>query len=251
MFGTEIFKSEIHELYDEQTERRNELEQETIDEFNSICLKLEKGICNNNDIVKKVIELSEKLKTVKGKLQYGYLPKNIKAMVDEIVDELEKDEDIKRLYDLWYECKCKIFQTYTDNHPSKLPLSQEKVFKPIRNAVIKRASELAFDIAEIVNEEDAQGSNEGNNKFEEPSSTIENDDSRNTHYDEQAMHNTSATNIVYSKNVLTKVTRLGKDISNTFRDNYQKLVDDTKIIVVDSRLKQEIEAKKKGINIGL
>lgn len=94
-----------------------------------------------------VRELSERLKTVKGKKQYGYLPKSVKAMVDEIVDELSEDERIKRLYELWYESKCQIFQTYTDAPPPMLPLSMAKEFKPIRNAVIKRAAEMVVDIS--------------------------------------------------------------------------------------------------------
>ena len=94
-----------------------------------------------------VRELSERLKTVKGKKHYGYLPRPIKSMVDSIVDELSEDERIKRLYELWYESKCQIFQTYTDVPPTMLPLSMEKEFKPIRNAVIKRAVEMEVDIS--------------------------------------------------------------------------------------------------------
>ena len=68
-------------------------------------------------------------------------------MVDSIVDELSEDERIKRLYELWYESKCQIFQTYTDAPPPMLPLSMAKELKPIRNAVIKRAAEMAFDMS--------------------------------------------------------------------------------------------------------
>ena len=47
--------------------------------------------------------LSERLKKTKGKKIYGYLSRDIKDMVDDIVDELAKDETIAELYDLWYE----------------------------------------------------------------------------------------------------------------------------------------------------
>ena len=66
-------------------------------------------------------------------------------MVNGIVDELSDDERIKRLYELWYESKCLIYKTYTDIPPPMLPLSMEKEFKPIRNAVIKRAAEMAVE----------------------------------------------------------------------------------------------------------
>lgn len=146
-FAKAIFADDLHNLYDEQTERRNTLSRESIDEFNELCTKIEQGLCTNEKLVKMVRELSERLKTVNGKKQYGYLPRPIKSMVDSIVDELSEDERIKRLYELWYKSKCQIFQTYTDVPPPMLPLSMEKEFKLIRNAVIKRAAEMVVDIS--------------------------------------------------------------------------------------------------------
>ena len=147
VFGKAIFADDLNNLYDEQTERRNNLSRESIDEFNELCARIEQGLCTNEKLVKMVRELSERLKTVKGKKQYGYLPRPVKSMVDGIVDELSEEERIKRLYELWYESKCLIYKTYTDVLPPMLPLSMEREFKPIRNAVIKRAAEMAVDIS--------------------------------------------------------------------------------------------------------
>ena len=185
--------------------------------------------------------------TVKGKKQYGYLPKSVKAMVDGIVDELEEDDRIKRLYDLWYECKCLIYQTYTDVPPKRFPLSQENAFKPIRNAVIKRASELAFELAddEPIPQENTHPSD---------SSTTTSGTSSGSNATSSATTNTaSRTQPTSNQNkpqILTKVTRLGKDIANTFRDRYQEMVDNP-AITVDSKLKREIEAKKKGQRLSM
>ena len=242
--GTTIFVDEIHLLYDEQTERRNALNSESIDEFNELCMMVEQGLCTNPKIVKMVTDLSDRLKTVKGKKQYGYLPKSVKAMVDGIVDELEEDERIKRLYDLWYECKCLIYQTYTDVPPKRLPLSQENAFKPIRNAVIKRAAELAYGLAddEQLPQDNTQPSNNTSNTTSGASST-----GNTSSTTPSANHNTQA-HTEYKPQILTKVTRLGKDIADTFRDRYQEMVDNP-AITVDSKLKCEIEAKKKGQNL--
>ena len=54
----------------------------------------------------------------------------------------------------------------------------------------------------------------------------------------------------YKPQILTKVTRLGKDIADTFRDRYQEIVDNP-AITVDSKLKREIEAKKKGQRLSM
>ena len=245
--GTNIFADEIHLLYDEQTERLNKLNSESIDEFNELCMMVEQGLCTNPKIVQMVTDLSDRLKTVKGKKQYGYLPKSVKAIVDGIVDELEEDERIKRLYDLWYECKCLIYQTYTDVPPKRLPLSQENAFKPIRNAVIKRAAELAYGLAddEPIPQENTHTSD---------SSTTTSGTSSGSNATSSATTNTASrtqpTSPQYKPQILTKVTRLGKDIADTFRDRYQEMVDNP-AITVDSKLKREIEAKKKGQRLSM
>ena len=249
MFGTAIFADEIHQLYEEQTERRNKLSSESIDEFNELCMMVEQGLCTNPKIVKMVTDLSDRLKTVKGKKQYGYLPKSVKAMVDGIVDVLEEDERIKRLYDLWYECKCLIYQTYTDVSPKRLPLSQENAFKPIRNAVIKRASELAFGLAddepipqENTHTSDTRTTTSGTSSGDNTTSST----STNT----ASSIRPTSTSPQYKPQILTKVTRLGKDIADTFRERYQEMVDNP-AITVDSKLKREIEAKKKGQRLSM
>ena len=252
--GTNIFADEIHLLYDEQTKRRNVLKSESINEFNELCMMVEQGLCTNPKIVKMVTELSDRLKTVKGKKQYGYLPKSVKAMVDGIVDELEEDDRIKRLYDLWYECKYLIYQTYTDVPPKRLPLSQENAFKLIRNAVIKRAAELAFGLAddEPIPQGDTQTSgttSSGNTSSGTPPSSNPSSAS-NTSSNTSSSTQHAPTSSQYKPQILTKVTRLGKDIADTFRDRYQGMVDNP-AITVDSKLKREIEAKKKGQRLSM
>lgn len=239
--GTTIFADEIHLLYDEQTERRNALNSKSIDEFNELCMMIEHGLGTNPKIVKMVTELSDRLKTVKGKKQYGYFPKSVKAMVDGIVDELEEDERIKRLYDLWYECKCLIYHTYTDVPPKRLPLSQENAFKPIRNAVIKRAAELSLGLAddEPIPQDNTQSSNNSSN------TTLGASSAGNTSSTTTSANHNAQSHTEYRSQILTKVARLGKDIADTFRDRYQEMVDNP-AITVDSKLKREIEAKKKG-----
>ena len=252
--GTNIFADEIHLLYDEQTERRNALNSESIDEFNELCMMVEQGLCTNPKIVKMVTALSDRLKTAKGKKQYGYLPKSVKAMVDGIVDELEEDERIKHLYDLWYECKCLIYQTYTDVQPKRLPLSQENAFKPIRNAVIKRAAELAFGLAddEPIPQDNTTSVPVGGSSFSEtpPSGNTSSGSLSGTITSASTSSSTQPTSNQYKLQLLTKVTRLGKDIADTFRDRYQEIVDNP-AITVDSKLKREIEAKKKGQRLSM
>ena len=47
-----------------------------------------------------------------------------------------------RSYDLWYEQRYEVLRTYTDTMPEKEPLSRNKEFKSIRDAVIAEALRL-------------------------------------------------------------------------------------------------------------
>lgn len=95
------------------------------------------------EIIMKMELLSEKLQKHKGKKVYGYLDKNTKALVGDIVKLLGTDEQISELYDAWYRYKCEIVRTYTDEIPDKIPIEDNEEFKSIRNAVVKSAAEIS------------------------------------------------------------------------------------------------------------
>ena len=58
------------------------------------------------------------------------------------MDELAKDERISELYDLWYEKKHEVLKTYTSELPPKIPLSENKEFKSIKNEIIREAMRI-------------------------------------------------------------------------------------------------------------
>ena len=86
-----------------------------------------------------MLELAARLRRTSARKVYGYLPPDMKILVDRVTDELEKDERIAMLYDLWYDQRYEILKTYTDTLPEKIPLSQNDEFKKIKNAVIREA----------------------------------------------------------------------------------------------------------------
>ena len=98
--------------------------------------------------------LALRLQTTKGKKVYGYLPPKTKAIVDEIVDELAKDERVAAAYDLWYQMQEEICRTYSEQPPRRVPLSQQKEFKAVRNMVIQEAPQLSQ--TESISEEHSQ-----------------------------------------------------------------------------------------------
>jgi hypothetical protein len=104
------------------------------------------------------LQLARRLSRTKGKKVYGYLKADVKSIVDSIVDELATDKRIAALYDLWYQQREKVLRTYNSNLPDRVPLSQNKEFKSIKNAVIQTAMNLVLDNhqGQSVTEDDAE-----------------------------------------------------------------------------------------------
>ncbi len=150
LFGTEIFRNEIYETFDRQTEIRNRITQEMRERFRRLAEELRTGNSAGKEFQEKLAALADRLNGVSGKKQYGYLPKGIKALVDEAVDIVAADERVSGLYDLWYQAKCSVYQTYTDKMPEKLPLSKEKELKAIRNALVYEAAKLGIQLRRSV-----------------------------------------------------------------------------------------------------
>ena len=94
-----------------------------------------------------VTDLAQRLREVSGKKVYGYLPPRVKRIVDEIVDELAKDERVSSAYALWQDLREQLCTDYNQTPPQRVPLSQQKEFKTVRNMVIRetlRLSEMNF-----------------------------------------------------------------------------------------------------------
>ena len=138
----EIFRQELHELYGQQTIRRNALTQDARELLRQITEQMRNGTLENPKIEQLMVSLSDQLKTVKGKKQYGYLKAPLKSVVDEIVDELQKDERISQAYGLWYELRDEVLRTYRKDLPKRLPLSRQKEFRQIHNLVIQETVRL-------------------------------------------------------------------------------------------------------------
>lgn len=142
-----IFKNEMHEIYIEQTKRRDNLKLESKKMLEKLISEMKTGTIQNEKIEVLFLELAKKLKGAKGKKVYGYLQPSIKDIVDEIVDELSKDERIDKAYKLWYEMRNEVICSYMDKPPETLPLSKQKEFKSIKNMIISEADK--FEKGEI------------------------------------------------------------------------------------------------------
>lgn len=138
----EIFRNDLTEIYARQTQRWDSLNQDTQKVLRQLIQQMQDGTLSNERIEQLMLELVKQLKNTSGKKQYGYLKPSVKSLVDEIVDELERDERVAAAYSLWYEMREEVLRTYKDDLPERIPLSRQKEFKRIKNIVIQEAVRL-------------------------------------------------------------------------------------------------------------
>ena len=141
-FAREIFSQELLFTYQQQTEYRDQLRQQGRESISEIVAEINAGTYQNPQIEELLLRLADRLSRTTGKKVYGYLKPDVKAIVDQIVAELAGDENIRKLYDLWYEQREDVLRIYTDTFPERVPLEQNKEFKSIRNAVIQEALKI-------------------------------------------------------------------------------------------------------------
>lgn len=218
--GNHIFRDDLQHIFREQTEKRNELKKDWHALLEKILADMAENPNTYPEIESRLAELSFRLSRTKGKKVYGYLKRDIKDLIDEIVDLLAEDENIARLYDLWYEKKYEALRTYTSEIPPKIPLSQNKEFKSNKNDIIREAMRI---------------SQSGEQKQDSRTDT----DTATHHSSEKKTAPHHQTHSVRA----TTVTGLLKNLANTFRDKI--LGDDAKKLpTIDKRQRREIEEKR-------
>ena len=137
-FGNDIFRNEQYKLFKMQTDLRNKLQDEAKEYLNNLVQK--SNDYEPSEKAEKLYQkLIEQLKTVKGKKVYGYLPKNVKQTVDDIVREISKDENISKLNVEWNRINREKLSLYHDKEVPDIPIVENKEFRNIKNAVISMA----------------------------------------------------------------------------------------------------------------
>ena len=140
----DIFSSELVPIYEQKSETRQELVNEARHSLMELTQKMRAGCVNAPELELKMQTLSKKLKTAKGKHSYGYLSKDTKQLVDEIVDQVSAVPVVSECYDRWLEIQGRVDRFYSEKNGKRerLPLSQQKAFAAVKNAVIRTADEL-------------------------------------------------------------------------------------------------------------
>lgn len=150
----QIFRQDLISIYEKQTEYRDELKVNSREVIADIISKINSEVYDNPKLEEMLLQLADRLSKTNGKKVYGYLKPDVKAIINSIVDEIASDERISALYDLWYEQRESVIKTYTDELSERVPLSQNKEFKSIKNAVIQEAMNIVTDRIFTFDDED-------------------------------------------------------------------------------------------------
>ena len=143
-----IYAEELKEVYVQKDVAYKDVTGAARETMRRIVGKLESVENPPESIRQKLMELALELRTVSGKKQYGYLRKPLKNMVDSIVDELEKMPEVAAYYSVWNGLRDTLEGYYKNRPRQHNPLSQQKEFRAIKNAIIQEAERLRLQIEE-------------------------------------------------------------------------------------------------------
>ena len=152
-FANDIFKDDLQSIYQEQTLSRDELKAVSKTEFKSIVRKVQQGGFENPQLENFIRKLYSQLQNVKGKKVYGYLPQEVKETVNSIFSELAKDDNIRQLYEKWCSLERLKYKSYTQKEKELPALTDNKVFQPVRNMIIRTVLDMNSPVVDIEIEE--------------------------------------------------------------------------------------------------
>lgn len=142
-----IFRDEMKQIYVRKDIAYKELTEAAQEAMRELIREMEHHICDNPVIEKNMQRLVQALETTTGKKQYGYLKKPLKLLVDTIVDELAKLPEVAECYEVWNQIREELNECYGNSVPwERLPLSQRKEFRKIKNDIIREAENIRLGL---------------------------------------------------------------------------------------------------------
>ena len=204
-----IFQAELENLYIRKDAAYKDVSEAAREVMRELVDRMESVSAQPASIQQKLLELALELRMVGGKKQYGYLKKSLKDKVDEIVDELEKLAEVAAYYSVWNGLRDTLEGYYKNRPRQHNPLSQQKEFRAIKNAIIQEAERLR----QQMEQESSQG--------EEPSAeeTSRDASTNPTLASESASSAASYSVRLPSEYLLNSTVRLFHQMGQIFRDN--------------------------------
>ena len=204
-----IYADELKEIYVQKDVAYKEVPEAARTAMHGLVDRMESVSEPPASIQQKLLELALELRTVSGKKQYGYLKKSLKDKVDEIVDELEKLPEVAAYYAVWNGLRDTLEGYYKNRPRQHNPLSQQKEFRAIKNAIIQEADRLRQQMEQESSQEEEPS----------PEETSTDASTNSTLASESASSTTSYSVRLPSEYLLNSTIRLFRQMGQIFRDN--------------------------------
>ena len=211
-----IFQAELENLYIRKDAAYKDVSEAAREVMRELVDRMESVSAQPASIQQKLLELALELRTTSGKKQYAYLKKPLKDMVDSIVDELEKLPEVAAYYSVWNGLRDTLEGYYKNRPRQHNPLSRQKEFRAIKNAIIQEAERLRQQM-----EQTQAATEQDSSQDEEPSvEKTSSDTSTNpTLADEKTSSTASHHARLPSEYLLNSTVRLFHQMGQIFRDN--------------------------------
>ena len=122
----QIFRQELLHVYEQKSKSRDELVAEARKAMLELAKAMREMTCIHPEAEQMIWNLSRQLGQVGGKKTYGYLPKPMKKLVDEIVDQMARLPTVDACYQTWWELQCQVEDYYSEGKKRlRPPLSQQ------------------------------------------------------------------------------------------------------------------------------
>ena len=240
-FGNDIFQQEQYHLFQLQTGLREDIKERSEQKIRDLITQAEAESAPNEQLQFLFVKLRKQLEQHKGKKVYGYLPKKIKATVNEIVAQLSTEPAIEELYKEWNKVNREKLSLYYENKDPTVPLVDNKEFRSIKNIIIRAVMEMPPDV-EITTSEVSKDENDDEPiqirpRFYEKESVLKIPTAPDSppvvvHHKAPVLHNTTAV----TKGIIGALARLIGDKCMAHQQTLQGQI--------DHRLKQQINEKK-------
>ena len=240
-FGNDIFQQEQYHLFQLQTGLREDIKEKSEQKIRDLITQAEAESMPSEQLQFLFVKLRKQLDQHKGKKIYGYLPKQIKATVNEIVTHLSSEPAIEQLYKEWNKINREKLSLYYENKDPTVPLVDNKEFRSIKSMIIRAVLEMPLDAEMVIAKVGTEEANENpppiRPRFylEEAALSIPHSSESPqivTHYKEPVAPNTAA----LANGIIGTLARL---IGNKCMARQQTLQGQ-----IDHRLKQQISEKK-------
>lgn len=142
-----IFRDEMQQIYERKDVAYSDLVEAAQNAMREMISRMQRQVCDSPIIEDNMRQLVQALETTTGKKQYGYLKKPLKQLVDTIVDVLAKLPEVSACYEVWNQIHEELNECYGHSTPwERLPLSQRKEFRKIKNDIISEAENIRLGL---------------------------------------------------------------------------------------------------------